>query len=977
MRMVARTPGWDRVVVLGLAWALVVLTAMPAWAGYRLVDGPEPDDPMGVSTYELDNGLTVYLSRNPEQPQFYSEVVVRVGHKHDPPTNTGLAHYLEHLLFKGSRRMGTLDYEKERPHLEKIEALYEQRFHETDPQKRAEIYERINEQTQRTEPYVVPNELNNTYKALGAWGLNAHTWFEETVYKVGLPSNRLEQWAVIESDRFHQPVFRLFMQELEVVYEEKNRAMDNKNRAIFEAMIEKLFQVHPYGQQTTLGDVEHLKNPSLRAMREYYETYYVPNNMAIAISGDVDKAETIELIDEHFGRWERKSLPEPRGWEEPPLEDVVRVTIEFKGEPYVIIGYRTPGRNESDADALRVADMVMANSAAGLIDLNLVQKQRVRSAGASLFLFNDYGWEYLWAIPKDGQTHEEAEALLLEQVEKVKRGQFDESLLSGIVTNLKKDRSRSMESDPARVAMLRNAFLAGQDWDYARRSIERMEKLSKEEVVAAARRHFGDGYVVAYRKDGQQEVPKIEKPAIEPLEIDDTRRSAFAAEVLSMPAEPIEPQRIVPGEDYRELSYADGVPLMYAPNPLNDLFTLSFVFETGQRHDPALGLAAQLMDKSGAGERSAEQMSKKWFELATDRGIGVGDDRTSITLSGLDENFEQSLALLMTWLREPVADDQTLDDLVSNVKVQRADSKKNPGTVAFAIRQHALHGDESVFLRALPNEALDGLTVDELHRRIAELLSLKHEVRYTGSLSPETVMSVLRTHHRVDGPLADPPPYEPLRAHRPTRNEIRFYHDQTAQSRIYVDFADVRYDESLVPAVELYNEYFSGGMGGIVMQQLREARALAYSAGARYSLADRLDDENRMFAMIACQADKTVEALDALLGLIEELPRSDTRFGQVLESMDNRYRTARITFRGILGSVDQWRRLGLDGDPRPHRFDAIQRAQLDTIFDFHSRHVDDRPRLITVVGDRERIDLDALAEHGELIEVSLDELFSY
>ena len=285
---------------------LALAEALPA--EYKLLHGPDPKDPMQAHIYQLDNGLTVYLTENREEPRFYAEIAVRAGSKHDPQDATGIAHYLEHMLFKGSQKIGTLDYEKEQVHLDRIAALYEQHFSETDPEKRAAIYAEINAENQLAAQYAIPNELDRLYTAMGERGLNAHTWVEETVYKVELPANRLAQWAKVEAERFHEPVFRLFQTELETVYEEKNRSLDNKRRVIYKAVQEQFYKVHPY-RVTTLGTVEHLKNPSLERMYEFYHTYYVPNNMAIFISGDIDIDETIQLIDREFSLWERRELP--------------------------------------------------------------------------------------------------------------------------------------------------------------------------------------------------------------------------------------------------------------------------------------------------------------------------------------------------------------------------------------------------------------------------------------------------------------------------------------------------------------------------------------------------------------------------------------------------------------------------------------------------------------------------------------------
>ena len=199
---------------------LMAMLCVSARAEYKRLNEPGADDPMAVQIFQLDNGLTVYLTENHQTPRFYAEIAVRAGSKNDPAETTGLAHYLEHLLFKGTERMGTLDFAKEKPHLDHITELYEEHFREEDPEKRKAIYAEINKESQQAAQYAIPNEFDRLYRSMGAQGLNAHTWLEETVYKVDLPSNRLEQWATIEAERFVDPVFRLFQPELEIVYEE-------------------------------------------------------------------------------------------------------------------------------------------------------------------------------------------------------------------------------------------------------------------------------------------------------------------------------------------------------------------------------------------------------------------------------------------------------------------------------------------------------------------------------------------------------------------------------------------------------------------------------------------------------------------------------------------------------------------------------------------------------------------------------------
>jgi predicted Zn-dependent peptidase len=427
----------------------------------------QPQQPsMQVLQKTLDNGLTVYLSPNSEEPRFYAEIVTRAGSKHDPVTNTGLAHYLEHLLFKGTQFFGTEDYTSEYPLLKKISDLYEKRAAESNESTRQKIYEEINVLSTEASRLAIPNEMDRVYSDMGAKGLNAHTWHEETVYKIDLPANRLEHWAKIESERFANPVFRLFHTELETVYEEKNRAIDNKHRLINRAVNDLLFKVHPYGQQSTLGTVEHLKNPSIYAIESFYAKHYIPQNMAICLSGDLEPEATFEIINQYFGKWKQSEvLREEPKWNEQPLSGREFVQVEYLGEEQVILAFRTAPRHHKDYAILRLIDMILDNSVAGLINLNLVDKQNVRSAGCYPQNLNDYGAHYLYGIPKDGQSLNEVEDLLLEQIDLVKAGAFEDWVIEAVINDFKKRQKENYEKNERRVELLRDTFLAFVDWN--------------------------------------------------------------------------------------------------------------------------------------------------------------------------------------------------------------------------------------------------------------------------------------------------------------------------------------------------------------------------------------------------------------------------------------------------------------------------------------------------------------------------------
>lgn len=958
-----------------LCLLLGLLTATGARAAYELVQAPLPDDPMKTHIFQLENGLKVYLTENHETPRFYAEIAVRAGSKMDPAESTGLAHYLEHLLFKGTSKYGTLDYTKEKEHLDKITDLYQQHFFETDPQKREELYEQINQESVAASAFAVPNEMDRLYQAMGGSELNAHTSNEETVYKVELPANRLEQWAVLEAERFREPVFRLFQTELETVYEEMNRSLDNKDRIISYAVEKQLYKKHPYGQQPTIGLPEQLKNPSLKNIGDFYSTWYVPNNMSIFISGDINIDAAIALIDRNFSEWQRKDIPEPKTWDEAPLDKREEVVVTYQGEEFVLLAFRTASQNSDDAEALQLLDMILDNANAGLINLNLNQQQRVRQAGAYPQQYNDYGGEYLYGIPKEGQTLEEVEKLLLEQLDILKRGEFEDWLIPAIITDYKKTRKAGLESDQARVSMMRESWLAFQTWEHAVQKIDRMEKLTKDDVVRVANKYFGSGYIAGFRKDAPHVVPDMKKPALAKIDIDPTRQSEFAMALIAMPVKPIEPEFITPGKDYSVDKDEHGITFYYVPNPVNDIFTLSLTVEMGTQQDPTIATAAALLDKSGTERLSAEELQKEWYKLGTDFGLGSGDNETSISLSGLDENFEASVKLLRELLRTPDATEETLAELKKIILVEREDMKKQLNGIASGLVQYNRYGQDSAFLRQLPSDRLMAATEEELLGVIKKLLSHKHVISYAGSLPKERVQEILAQNDPVTDTLLDPAPYHYLKARRPEATEIYFHPKEAAQASVRIEFGTMEYTPELEPSIQLYNEYFAGGMAGIVFQELREARALAYSAGARYIPGYRKNDEDLMIGAIQSQADKTTDALQAFIELFDKMPQSNERFLLAREALLSSYRTSKINFRGIADAVRGWERRGLDPDPRKAWFEQVQSASMEDVLKFYNEIIAGEPKLISVVGDPAKIDMEKLKTIAPVKEIPLDEMF--
>lgn len=938
-----------------------------------VVQEPLPGDLLGATVHRLKNGLTVYLSPNAQLPRITAWIAVRAGSKHDPAVATGQAHYLEHMLFKGTERLGTLDWNREEPVLDRITALYDRRCAESDPGKREALYAQIDQANQEASAFEVPNELDKLYHRLGFDNVNAYTMDEGTVFQCDFPRNRAEVWAQNEADRFAHPVFRLFQTELEIVYEEKNRGMDNPDRAFDEEVAQRLYPKHPYGIPT-LGTIAHLKNPSLSRMYDFFHAHYHPNNMCVALAGDFDRAAMLALLERTLGAWEPAPLPPPATWPVAPPHGVARFSMAFEAEEKVMIAWLAVPRNDPDADAVTVMDMLMDNAVAGIINLSLVQAQKVKAAGSYPELLNDAGAWYTWAVPKRGQTLAQAEALLLGAVEELKSGRFSDDDVRAVITNFEVGEKRKLESDEARVGEMTGSFLGFEEWQRDVAKLDRLRRVTKADVVRVASRLLGGNRVVGWRRNGKPALPSIEKPKFTDIPMDDARQSARFTELANLPAPLIEPKFLVQDRDYRVADRPWG-RLYTAPNPLNDVFTLKISFAPyGTRMVKQLAAAFDLADLSGAGTLSAGELRKRFFALGT--SVSYNDDErwVGVEMTGLEVHLKESLDLVIRQFTMPNSPPEALPRMVDVAIGAHRDAKRNPERIFGALAAWAQRGPQSRVLNELSDAELKVLTVDGLHQLARGVLDYPRDVRYVGNRSPDELTAIL---------AALPPPVKPRPAKRwityltPATTRVMLVHRDMVQAQVLCVSPDGAYDPGHAVDDDFLAQYLGGSMSSVIFQEIREARALAYSAWGGYVEGHWAKDDNRLLGELGCQADKTVEAAGLLADLIRTPPISATRFSETARAIEEGYRTQVVKFRDVPDTVLQWEELGLGtNDPRPQWFKRAQTYTLADLDRFAARF-HGRPLTIAILGDRSRINVAGVKTLGAFEEVPLDRIFPY
>ena len=937
------------------------------------------NDPMNVIHYTLDNGLQVFMSVNKDEPRIQTLIAVRVGSKNDPAESTGLSHYLEHLMFKGTTKFGTLDWAKEQVQLKEIERLYEVYNHTTDPAKRKAIYHLIDSVSYEASKYAIPNEYDKLMSVIGSQGTNAFTSNDMTVYQENIPSNELERWLMIESDRFSNAVFRLFHTELETVYEEKNMNMANDSRTAYEKMNEALFPHHPYGTQTTIGTVEHLKNPSLTNINKHYRTYYVPNNYCIAMAGDFDPEEAIKLIDKYFGKLQSRFIPDFTYVKENPIREVKVVDVYGLEAENLQIGFRIDaGTGSRDVLLAEMADAVLMNGSCGIIDENINQKQLAQYASSGVSDLNDYAYFRLTGRPKQGQSLEELKDLLLRQIDILKSGNWDADLLTAAINNRKLSQMTQVENNNNRAMAMAMAYLAHMSWQDVLNETDNMSQVTKEDVIDFARRTFkNNNYVVVYKRQGEQRnVQKVEKPEITPVVINRDVESKFLQDIKKIKVEPISPVFVDFNKDMQK-GKANGNEILYVKNTDNGRFQLYYRYNYGSLYDKKAGITNNFLDQLESEHRTLSQINREMYDLACEYNISFGDKYARVSISGLSENMEKAIAIVEDILNNPKISEESVQNSISNVLKQRQDAKSRQNTIFQRMLSYASYGKDNMRKYLVTNEEVQKIKAQDVINQIKTMTSQPQRIMYYGDMSLTDLQKVITDKHSVH-PAKKPAKQNPDFDRLQTKdNKVYFAHYDAKQSLCRQLNTSIPANWTLSPQIEMYNEYFGGSMNSIVFQEIREKRSLAYTAAAYFVEPNEKGRYTYNMTHIGTQNDKLIDALEAFTDLLDNMPVSELNFDIAKTALTSEYRTNRIRKMSIINYYLNCEEKGLKAPTDKEDFNAIQKMTLNDVVNFNKTYIKGQKHTVVVLGNENEEDFKGLEKYGKITKLTLDEIFGY
>ena len=951
------------------------LTAQAKDYKYQTVEG----DLMNTRIYTLDNGLKVYLSVNKDAPRIQTYIAVRTGSRNDPAETTGLAHYLEHLMFKGTKSFGTTDYSKETPLLDAIEARYETYRKLTDPQERRTAYREIDSLSQLAAQYFIPNEYDKMMASIGAEGTNAYTSNDVTCYTEDVPANEVENWLKVESDRFQNMVIRGFHTELEAVYEEYNIGIAKDSYKMYDALFELAFPGHPYGTQTTIGTQEHLKNPSITNIKNYFNRYYVPNNTAICMAGDMNPDEVIVLIDKYFGTWKpNPALSRPEYPALKPLTAIKDSTVIGQEAERLMMAWRFKNAADAQADTLEVISKMLANGKAGLFEVNLEQKMLSGGIGAFCYGLTDYSGFVVSGQPKDNQTLEELRGLILGEMDKLKSGDFSDDLLPSVINNMKLEYYKNLKQNDYRADAFVSAFVNGEQWADVTGKYGRIEKMTKQQIVDFAGRHFGDNFVCVYKKMGNDTtLKKIDKPQITAIPTNRDLSSKFLMEITNTKTEPIQP-RFIDFKTDMTVSKIKNLPLLYKHNNEDDLFTLAFCYDFGTEDVKGIDLVADYLYYIGTDKKTSAEIKQEFYKLACNYSLSVSQNTLWVYLNGLNENLPKALALFEDFLKNAKGDAESYEQYVNLLKKNRDDQKTNQNYNFAYLRQYGQYGPYNPYRNTLSEKELREGGAQMLPDMVKNLNSMEHTVMYYGPYTEKQLAALITKTHKTPKKLA-PLPSGKKYAMQPTPSNEVYIAPYDAKNIYMVQFHNENrpwnVDEAPVKAV--FNEYFGGSMNGIVFQELREARGLAYSASAYYREPWRKTEPESFYTYIISQNDKMGDCINVFNNIVDTIPQSQAAFDIARQSITKKLQSQRTLRENVLYAYYFAKQRGIDYDIDEKIYNALPSLTMNDIVKFEQLNMAHKPYRYIILGDEKQLDMKLLEKIGPVKRLTTEEIFGY
>ena len=933
-----------------------------------------------VKEYKLKNGLTVWLNEDHSQPKVFGAVVVKAGAKDCP--DTGIAHYFEHMMFKGTDKIGTVDYDAEKTLLDSIALKYDKLAATEDEAVRSQIQKEINELSIRSSDYVIPNEFNRLISKYGGSGLNAATSYDATIYFNTFSPQYMSQWAEINSERLLNPVFRLFQSELETVYEEKNMYGDFIGGPVMDRLLARYFAPHPYAYPI-IGSTKNLKNPRLTEMRKFFEEYYVASNMGLILSGDFDTEAVLPILEKTFSRIRPGEAPKHDIVPLPPFKGKEKMKIKF---PVPLVkamgmGFRGVPANHEDQVALAVAVNMLNNAnGTGFLDKLMVDRKIMASMAMNESM-NEAGILAVAVIPKlMFQTYGGAEKLVWKEINRVKEGDFSDEIFNSLKQEQRRQYASNLENIDSRARIMMSLYSQGKSWEDYLQEVSGIDALTKEDVVRVARKYFSENYLCVTKTTGKYPKDNLTKPDFSPIVPKNSEASSeYAKQLEQLPVQEVKPRFIDFQKDVETVSLTPLATLYATANPVTDIFTLNLVYQVGTLEQPKLMHLANYLQFLGTDSLSFHEF-RTWLQvLGSTISFDATDKQFFMRITGFDKHFKETVQLAGDFIRHVKADDKQIRQVINDAKVTEKAFFESSDNIANALLEKVKYGEQSRFLTKLSLSEVKKLKGKELLDAFVQVRQTECDLLYCGTLPVAQVREEIEASLPLkEITVAVNAPYhrDAKKYDKPT---VYFMDMPTASQSIVYGYAkgEVTDDAWSRHAARLFSVYFGGDMSSLMFQEIREFRSLAYRVSGRYILPPhKLEGKAGEFVtMLSTQSDKTLDALGIMNSLIHEMPEKEERISTVKQSIVNQVNNDFPSFREVPEKVAGFRRNGFDCDPSEALLSGISDMDMKDIIRFYRHNVRLKPVVYVIVGNSRRIDMKQLETYGNVIRLRKKDIY--
>jgi predicted Zn-dependent peptidase len=939
----------------------------------------------GLKTFKLKNGLTVYIWEDPAQNDVFGLVGLRAGSYNDPEEYTGLAHYLEHVMFKGTDKIGALDWENEKLLYEQIIAKYDEKAETDDPKRKEAINDEINELTVAAGKISISNEFTSLIDGIGATELNAGTFYDFTIYYNTLPSHQINKWLEIYSERFIHPVFRAFQSELESVYEEFNMNRDLPSDVISELLFSKAFENTPYGRPV-IGYGEHLKNPRLSRLIKFYNDWYVPDNMVLILAGNVNARQISGKIASTFGRLEKRPLPEQESQPDHTIKGRQQYTTKISPTPSVVLVYNGMKANDKDEQILNVCSNLLSNnSRTGLLDKLVIDGDMI--AGGSLpAIFKHQGRFIVQGIPyydsnqKRYQSNKSLEKMLTQAINKLVNGEFEDWVFESIKMEMCRDFDLTMESNEIKGRMLFDAFLYERDLNDVLQYKDIISAITIDDVKRVAKEYLsGNDYIAIYNELGKlNKKDKIKKPPYDPLDPPIGQSSLYAQQFKNIPANKVE-EKFFDFNDVKIKNINERSRLLYSENKENDLFMLTLKYGVGAEKFPKLPYASFLMNYAGVmGMYEPQELKNELARLGATCNISADDSYLTITLRGYEVHLQDACQLITRQILMPKLDNKQLNNVIGMEAGQRMSAKNNTTLLSNALREYLIYKEKSDYITSLTDRQLLNLQISELTGDIVRASNYETEIHYSGSMPFDDVYNILS----VSLPLVQ----EEMKSESPVVKETAAYKENTVlflsdndtrQSHIYIYFLMDNYNKEDDAMIKVFNHYFGNGrLGCLIFDEIREKNSMAYSSYGIVISPPLTNKPLYYYGYIGTQNDKATDAIKLYTNLLTDMPLEKERFENAKRNLEQSLLASEPNVRNKSFYYEHYRNLGYTQDPSKEIIEKLKDITFEQFIKYYTDNIKGKNIGIAVLGNPKEIDLDALKQFGKFVRLDIKNLFN-